>query len=148
SAIQVVYQLEDNELAAEPLPGSGPRPRRLLLFYEAAEGGAGVLRRILDDPQAFAELAKEALRLCHFDPDTGEDRRRAPRASEDCEAACYDCLMEYYNQRDHPLLDRQAVLDILLRWTGVHVAAAPGPQSRAEHLVQLSRLAGSALERD
>src|SRR5262249_58452021 len=79
---------------------------------------------------------------------TGEDRRRAPRASEDCEAACYDCLMEYYNQRDHPLLDRQAILNILLRWTGARVAAAPGPQSRAEHLVQLSRLAGSELERD
>ena len=147
SAIQVQYQLEDNELAAEPLPGSGLQPRRLLLFYESAEGGAGVLRRLLDDPQAFVGIAKEALRLCHFHPDTGEDEHRAPRASEDCEAACYDCLMDYYNQRDHPLLDRQAIREILLQWTQAHVASAPASRSRTEHLDQLMRLAGSDLER-
>jgi very-short-patch-repair endonuclease len=147
SAIQVQYQLEDNELAAEPLPGSGPQSRRLLLFYESAEGGAGVLRRLLDDPQAFAGIAKEALRLCHFDPDTGADEHRAPRASEDCEAACYDCLMDYYNQKDHPLLDRQAIREILLQWTQARVSAAPAEQPRAEHLTQIMRLASSDLER-
>lgn len=147
SALQVQYQLEDNELAAEPLPGSGPQPRRLLLFYESAEGGAGVLRRLLDDPQAFAGVAREALRLCHFNPDTGEDEHRAPRATEDCEAACYDCLMEYYNQRDHPLLDRQALREFLPQWTRARVASAPASRSRTDHLDQLLRLAGSELER-
>ena len=77
------YQLEDNELAAEPLPSRDER--RLLLFYESAEGGAGVLRRLLEDQWAIREVAQEALRLSHFDPDTGEDLRRAPRAQEDCE---------------------------------------------------------------
>jgi Domain of unknown function (DUF1998) len=78
NAIQVVYKLEDNELAAEPLPSR--YDRRLILLYESAEGGAGVLRRLLDDPGAFARVAAEALRICHFDPETGEDRRHAPRA--------------------------------------------------------------------
>lgn len=113
SAIQIKYQLEDNELAAEPLPGQ--HDRRLLLFYEAAEGGAGALRQLIDNPEALAEVAREALRLCHFDPDTGDDLRRAPHAQEDCEAACYNCLMTYTNQRDHRLLDRQSLRDILLR---------------------------------
>jgi hypothetical protein len=107
SAIQVHYQLEDNELAAEPLPSANER--HLLLFYESAEGGAGVLRRLLESPQAFAEVAQEALRLCHFDPTTGEDLRRAPNAKEDCEAACYDCLMSYFNKSDHRRLDRQEI---------------------------------------
>jgi hypothetical protein len=51
---------------------------RLLFFYEAAEGGAGVLRRLLDDTQALARVAQQALQLNHFDPDTGSDLRRAP----------------------------------------------------------------------
>jgi hypothetical protein len=51
-------------------------------------------------------VASECAALCHFDPDTLEDLKRAPGANEDCEAACYDCLLSYYNQRDHRLLDR------------------------------------------
>src|SRR3990172_9154306 len=95
AAIQIRYQLEENELAVEPLPDR--ENRRLMLFYEAAEGGAGVLRRLLDDPEALALVAKEALTLCHFNAETGEDHKRAPKATEDCEAACYDCLMSYSN---------------------------------------------------
>ena len=39
---------------------------------------------------------------------------RAPACEEDCEAACYDCLMSYSNQRDHRLLDRHLIRDWLL----------------------------------
>jgi very-short-patch-repair endonuclease len=144
-AIQVLYQLEDNELAAEALP-SRTEPR-LILLYESAEGGAGVLRRLLDDPGAFAGVAREALRICHFDPETGADCRHADNAREDCEAACYDCLMNYTNQRDHRLLDRQAIRALLLDLAGASVAAAPGPAPRADHLAGLLRQAGSDLER-
>ncbi len=144
SAIQVKYQLEDNELAAEPLPSMDER--RLILFYESAEGGAGVLRRLLEDQQALREVAKEALRLCHFDPETGEDLRRAPRAQEDCESACYDCLLTYYNQRDHQLLDRKAIRDFLLLLAQAQTKAAPTEKPRETHLQQLLRQAGSELE--
>ncbi len=75
AAVQVRYQLEDSELAVEPLPDGDNR--RLLLLYEAAEGGAGVLRNLLDDPLALQDIATRALEICHYDPKTGEDRRRA-----------------------------------------------------------------------
>ena len=78
-AIQAVYQLEDNEIGCEPLPS--PDDRRQILFYEASEGGAGVLRRLLDEPDAFANVAREALRICHFHPETGSDSRRAEGAT-------------------------------------------------------------------
>ena len=54
------------------------------------------------------------LALCHFDPNSGADLRRAPGMTEDCEAACYSCLMSYSNQRDHELLDRATIKDYLL----------------------------------
>ena len=144
--IQIAYQLEDSEIAAEPLPTR--EDRRALLFYEAAEGGAGVLRRLIEDPDAIPQLARETLRLCHFDPDTGTDLRRAVSSNEDCEAACYDCLMSYSNQMDHRLLDRQAILPFLRDLLNSEVISAPGPVPRAEHLSNLIRLCGSNLEKD
>ncbi len=113
SALQVHYQLEDNELAAEPLPNRSKRTS--LLFYEATEGGAGVLRQLTEDHQALAEVAAEALRICHFEPETLEDLRQAEHALDPCEAACYHCLMTYANQRDHEILDRQRIMSDLAR---------------------------------
>jgi len=139
------YQLEDAELAAEPLPG--PDDRRGILLYEAAEGGAGVLRRLVDDPGALAQVAATALELCHFDTATLDDLRRPPGGRHECEAACYDCLMSYTNQPDHALLDRQLVRGLLdeLRRAAVH----PGPTQapREAHRERLKRLCRSDLER-
>ncbi len=145
NAIQVCYQLEDNELAAEPLPNSSDR--RLFLLYEAAEGGAGVLRRLCEEQAAIAEIAREALRLCHYDPDNGDDLRRAPRAKEDCEAACYDCLMSYYNQREHQQLDRKLLRDLLMKLAQSRTATSPGANPRADHLAKMLPQCESELER-
>jgi len=144
-AIQALYQLEDNELAAETLPSSSDRRR--ILLYESAEGGAGVLRRLLDDADSFAEIAIEALRICHFDPVTGDDKHRADGASEDCEAACYDCLMSYANQRDHELLDRKMLLTFLQELRSSRVKASPSPKPFADHLETLKAGCDSNLEK-
>src|SRR5262249_51593613 len=110
NAVQMTYQLEEGELASEPLPSI--TDRRVLLLYESAEGGGGVLRRLVDDPEALPRLARRALELCHYDPETGEDLRHHPRATEECEAACYDCLMSYMNQPDHTRLDRKLIMPL------------------------------------
>lgn len=146
AAIQVRYQLEDNELSAEPLPSASER--KMILFYESAEGGAGVLRRLLEDLLAFADVAQLALQLCHFDPQTGEDLRRAEQTTEDCEAACYNCLMSYYNQMEHRLLDRQAIKEVLIELSGTTAEISPSALSRAEHLKRLRNLCQSDLERE
>jgi len=145
NALQVEFQLEDSELAAEVLPD--PKKPGTLLLYEAAEGGAGVLRHMVEEPAALAAVARRALELCHFDPDSGEDRG-GPARGERCEAACYDCLMTYSNQRFHALLDRQAIREILLDLARSAVAASPTAGSRSEHLERLRRLCGSSLERE
>ena len=111
SALQVVFQLEPSEIAAEPLPSQDNR--RQILVYEAAEGGAGALKQLVDDPSLWPRIASEALRRCHIDPDTGHDQD-GPGQVEACEAACYDCLMSYSNQGDHALLDRRLAVEYLI----------------------------------
>ena len=145
-AIEVTYQLEDSELATEILPDfNNPK---LILFYESAEGGAGVLRRLVDDTSAINNIARKALSICHFDPDTGNDLYKAPRATENCEAACYNCLMNYRNQRFHEDLDRKRIKDYLLKLSSTEVVSSPSPDTRKEHLEKLMRLSGSGLERE
>ena len=69
--IERVFQLEEAELAAEPLPEL--RQPRMILFYEAAEGGAGVLIRLVADPTRFAAVARAALEIAtsFHDPEDG-----------------------------------------------------------------------------
>jgi very-short-patch-repair endonuclease len=145
NAIQVRYQLEESELAAEALP-SVEAPETLL-FYEASEGGAGVLRRLVEDPSAFAQICRDALDLCHFDPETGVDLGKAPRATENCEAACYDCLLSYTNQREHKDLDRKLLPPILIDWSRAHVTSEPVSETRKESLQRLLKMCESDLER-
>lgn len=61
--IEMTFQIEESELVAEPLPKLDAR--RALLFYEAAEGGAGVLTRLANDSASLALVAQNALRLLH-----------------------------------------------------------------------------------
>jgi hypothetical protein len=145
SAIQVTFDLEDSELQVEPLPSLAFR--RQLLFYESAEGGAGVLRQLADDPDALPRVAREALALCHFDPDSGSDLGRAAGAREDCVAACYDCLLSYGNQRDHLILDRHAIRDLLVMLRDADVQVSPGSLPRAEQVERLVALCDSELEK-
>jgi hypothetical protein len=49
----------------------------------------------------------------HFDLN-GSDLDAAEPNAERCEKACYDCLLSYANQPEHALLDRHAVLPLLL----------------------------------
>lgn len=146
AAIQVTFQLEDSELAAEPLPS--PAVRNSILFYESAEGGAGVLRRLVEDADGLRRVAQTALELCHFDASTLEDTKRGPKASADCSSACYDCLMSYGNQRDHLLLDRHQVKELLVALRDCSIQLSPTRQSRAEHLAELLKACDSELERD
>ena len=108
--IQAMFQVEEDELASERI---GREDKRGILFWEAAEGGLGVLRRMVDEPDTFSQVASIALDILHFDPHTGDDRRPSNGAGG-CTRACYDCLLSYYNQRDHEHLDRHCIRDFLL----------------------------------
>jgi very-short-patch-repair endonuclease len=142
-AVQSIYQLEDNELSVEVLPNfSTPM---LIMFYESAEGGAGVLRKITEDPSAIGMIAKEALGICHFD-DEGNDLGHAPKSQERCITACYQCLLSYSNQPSHEIIDRHEIVDILLELCNSKVNSSPSALPRGEHLKQLISKSESKLE--
>lgn len=105
--MQVLFQLEEQEIAVTRI---GEAEERRILFWEAAEGGNGVWPKLLQEPEALSKVAREALRICHFDPVSGGDLAQP----ESCSRACYRCLLSYSNQTDHPKLDRFLIRDYLL----------------------------------
>jgi Domain of unknown function (DUF1998) len=107
--IEVVFQLEEGEVLGEPLPSRDNR--RAVLTYEATEGGAGVLSRLIEDPQALGVVAREALVLMHFEKvdeaiAAGDAKLLVSHDGEACIRGCYRCLLSYFNQPDHELIDR------------------------------------------
>jgi very-short-patch-repair endonuclease len=119
----------------------------LILIYEASEGGAGVLRQLIDDPDALQAVARLALKICHYDPETGEDQGGPVGTKEGCEAACYDCLMSYTNQQDHERLDRTLIKDWFLLLSKSATVSTPGPLPKEDHLAALLEACDSELER-
>lgn len=143
--VEACFQLEDSELSSDPLPDLDGRARMLLT--ESAEGGAGALRRLVAEPSALGQVARTALQIAHFDPQTGADLGHAAGARERCELACYDCLLAYGNQPWHAAIDRHTVRDLLLRLAGATTAIGAGGRTRARQREILDRLSDSGLER-
>lgn len=156
--IEAVYQLEESELMAEPLPTRDNR--QSILFFEAAEGGAGVLTRIATEPAAMSDVVIKALEVMHFlPPAKGAPWHREALVEEldrdgnpICEAGCYRCLLSYYNQPDHMLIDRKdkdaggLLLDLLCRLTQARTAQGSQGRTPEQHDSELARTAGSNLE--
>jgi hypothetical protein len=118
--IEAVFQVEEQELVSERI---GDGNERRILLWEAAEGGVGVLARLTEEQTALSQVAKAALEICHFDPETGEE---IPTEAQECGQACYRCLLSYSNQPDHAHLKRYLVRDLLLKLAGSVTARERG----------------------
>lgn len=136
--IEVVYQLEEGEILGEPLPAR--TARRAILAYEATEGGAGVLNRLVEDPDAIGKVAREALTLMHFEKVDeaiagGDANLLVDHQDEACVRGCYRCLLSYFNQPDHEQINRtsleakQLLIDLA---RGKVVLASPRTQPESQ----------------
>ncbi len=128
--IKVVFELEENELSAERI---GQGMNRRILVWEATEGSMGVLKQLVNSVDALSQVAIAALRVCHFDPQTGED------TNPECVCACYDCLLSYSNQLEHLKLNRHAVKDYLLMLSKSHVQVSHTARDYDAHYQELRR---------
>ncbi|GAB4495769.1 MAG: DEAD/DEAH box helicase [Anaerolineales bacterium] len=138
--LEQMYQLEESELSAESI---GIGEYRAILFYETSEGGSGVLRRLLEEPHALAEVARSALERAHYD-EHGRDQKA------DCIAACYECLLSYSNQIEAMFIDRRKVQQTLLNLTQSRVLGRSSGRTYFEQSEWLRAQtdARSQLERD
>jgi Lhr-like helicase len=127
--LENIFQLEEGEILTEPVPSRDAR--KAILAFEATEGGAGVLSRLVAEPTSMAEIAKTALKLMHYlNVDeaiaTGDPETLLSDPEAQCVKGCYRCLLSYYNQPDHELIDRtdREVLEFLVRMARTQVSPA------------------------
>ncbi|MFB7650801.1 MULTISPECIES: protein kinase [unclassified Streptomyces] len=132
--IEAAFELEDAELSSELLPPDGG-PRGRFLFMEAAEGGAGVLRRLQAQPDALAKAVRYALSICHFD-ENGTDLG-GPHPDRPCALGCYECLLTYGNQLDHAQINRHAARYLLVRFASAKAEREARGESRSEQFRRL-----------
>ena len=129
--IEAVFQLEQGEMLAEPMPTRDVR--KGFLLYEATEGGAGVLTRLVSQETSLASVAGTALEIMHLAVDDAlrdSTSELSDQPGTACVAACYRCLMSYYNQPDHEILDRrdEDARALLLRLARARTAPTAGTQ--------------------
>ena len=108
--IEAVFQLEEGEILVEPTPSR--QDRRALLFYEAAEGGAGALGQMISEKDSIALVARKALEIMHFEASSFEAAKKDVSAliqkpQVECVAGCYRCVLSYFNQPDHEHIERR-----------------------------------------
>ena len=157
--IEQEFQLEERELAVEPLPERNNH--QSILLYEASEGGAGVLTRLIENPGALRKVAQAALEICHFEPagDDGwqgvkgpDDLRENKESQKDapCEAGCYRCLLSYANQQEHEFIDRQRkeMIGLLCRLARCSYEGDESTAGHADSIEEMLNISTSSLERE
>ncbi len=114
--IERVFQVESSEIAVEALPDANNK--KSLLFYEATEGGAGILTRLANEPKVLRSVCLKALEVMHYKFNPEQNKLTVDDLidnNKDCVDGCYHCLLSYYNQTEHRNIDRhdKCALDIL-----------------------------------
>ena len=68
-----------------------------VFLFDSLSSGAGYCSALAEKTRELMEETRKVLNSC----------------SADCDSACHECLMHYWNQRVHSLLDRFAALELL-----------------------------------
>ena len=79
-----------------------------IIIYEVEEGGIGILHSLVNNEALLRKLFENALEVIHYNLETQVEESYA------CTKACYNCLLHYWNQREHHIIDRDLVKDTLL----------------------------------
>ena len=123
TAVERVFQVESSELGITPI-GDPESPN--LLMYEAAEGSLGVMATMVRESAIWQRVIDEAWKICRYDEEDYHDK------------ASYSDLLSYYNQPDHPVIDRFLIKRTLERLRSSRVEV--GPSTAGSYEEQYQRL--------
>lgn len=116
--IQVTLNVDENEIDGMIIPNPAKEHEFSIILYETAEGGIGAIQA-LTNQNRFNEIVKRTLELLHdLEPD-----------KDGCDRACYECLLNFYNQIEHEKIDRHLVIPFLKKLTNTSIQALSVSQS-------------------
>jgi len=133
--ILVAFDLDEEGLETFLKPAPEMEDTQRIVIHEASEGGAGALKALMDDVR-FQQAVKEALDVIHYNDTDG------------CEQACYECLMSYYNQREHELLNHTHILGWLTDVKNVSLVKESSDSADGDRIATLLSECESSFERD
>ncbi len=92
-------QINSSELAAgiRPWVDFSGRLQAEVFVYDTLPNGAGYASEVAENIEEILKRARDIAMLC----------------PAGCESACYSCLLDYGNQRQHGLIDRRLAVDLL-----------------------------------
>ena len=99
--MQIALNLGESEVEGLILSEKENPGRSQILLYETAEGGTGAVKAFSDTAK-FTQIVTRAREILH----EGNEK-------SGCVKACYECLLNFHNQREHEQLDRSLVLPLL-----------------------------------
>ena len=92
-------QINSSELAAgiRPWVDFSGRLQAEVFVYDTLPNGAGYASEVAESVESILREARDLAEHC----------------PAECESACYSCLLDYGNQRQHGLIDRRLAVDLL-----------------------------------
>lgn len=96
--ILIAFNLEEREIGYFLAKSTDNNVPYRMIFYENTAGGTGCIAAVVEKA-AFQLILDKTVEILHGKDDEG------------CEEACYQCLLSFYNQRDHALLNRHLALE-------------------------------------
>lgn len=137
--IEIALNVDADEIKTFIIPNPNHPGQSSIILYETAEGGAGILRSIIQDNGIFSDIIKRARVILHDDDQHPE--------IDGCVRACYECLCNYYNQGVHEKLNRHLVLPLLRRLENLELAPYANSDD-SEHYDNLMNGCDSGFERE
>jgi len=131
-ALMLAFNIDESELGGFLAPGKDANEPQRIIIYETALGGSGILASLAES-ERMQMVVGRAVELLHGnDPETA------------CEKACYECLLSFFNQREHFLLDH----NLALTWMqALNTGLTIRPEDDSNRFEQLLAQCESDLER-